>query len=151
MRGQAAEQDLPSLKVGQQASVRVSGIDRAFAGKVRLLGAVIDPQTRLGEIRVALEPDPALRPGAFARAEVTVGTAQRPVLPQTAVLADEQGNYVLVVTADERVERRAVHVADTTSEGVVIASGLNGSERVVNTAAAFLRPGERITVAKPQS
>jgi RND family efflux transporter MFP subunit len=147
MRGQVAEQDLPSLKIGQAALVRLTGSERAFSGKVRLLGAVIDPQTRLGEIRVALDPDPVLRPGAFARGEVVVGHAPRPVLPQTAVLSDEKGTYVLVVDGSGRVERRGVRVADTTADGIVIASGLNGTEQVVTTAAGFLRAGERVSVA----
>lgn len=147
MRGQVAEQDLPSLEVGQNATVHLTGIDRPFTGKVRLLGAIIDPQTRLGDIRVSLSPDPSLRPGAFARAEVMTGKAQRPVLPQTAVLSDESGPYVLIVTPESRVERRPVRIADTVPEGLVIASGLTGQERVVTTAAGFLRPGERISVA----
>lgn len=71
LRGQVAEQDLPLLKVGQDASVRLTGTSQSYPGKVRLLGAVIDPQTRLGTVRVGLQPDPNLRPGAFARAEVT--------------------------------------------------------------------------------
>src|SRR5258708_21097483 len=72
LRGQVAEQDLPQLKVGQSVNVRLTGTTRVYEGHVRLLGAVIDPQTRLGMVRVALIPDPTLRPGAFARAEVTV-------------------------------------------------------------------------------
>ena len=147
MRGQVAEQDLASLRVGQPASVRLTGIEQPFKGKVRLLGAVIDTQTRLGEIRVALEPDPALRPGAFARGEVVVGQARRPVLPQTAVLSDDQGTYVYVVNAQNHIERRSVRVSDTVPEGVVIGQGLTGSERVVTTAAAFLRPGESVNLA----
>jgi RND family efflux transporter MFP subunit len=147
MRGQVAEQDLPSLSVEQPATVRLTGSDRSFSGKVRLLGAVIDPQTRLGEIRVALAPDPLLRPGAFARAEVVVGGGRRAVLPQTAVLSDDQGAFVYVVVAEGRIERRAVRVADTTEKGIVIGAGLTGREQVVITAAAFLRPGERVSVA----
>ncbi len=41
-----------------------------------------------------LQPDPQLRPGAFARGEVVVDNDERPVLPQTAVLSDEKGTYV---------------------------------------------------------
>ena len=147
MRGQVAEQDLPSLKVGQPAVVHLIGIERPFHGRVRLLGAVIDPQTRLGEIRVALENDRELRPGAFARGDVTVGRGMRPVLPQTAVLSDEEGTYVYVVDAENRIERRVVRVSDTTAQGLVIGAGLTGRERVVMTAAAFLRPGERVNIA----
>jgi HlyD family secretion protein len=151
MRGQLAEQDLAQVKVGDSATVYLTGLAQPFEGRVRLLGAIIDPQTRLGEIRITLKPDPALRPGAFARGTVLVGKALRPVLPQTAVLTDTGGSYVFIVNADGRAERRTVRVADTSDEGVVIASGLLGSEQVVTTAAGFLRDGEqvKVTAASP--
>jgi hypothetical protein len=44
------------------------------------------------------------------------------------------------------VERRSVHVSDTNTHGLVIASGLTGSERVIMTAASFLRVGELVQV-----
>jgi HlyD family secretion protein len=147
MRGQLAEQDLAQVKVGDSASVQITGLSQAFEGHVWLLGAVIDPQTRLGEIRIALPSDPALRPGAFARGTVAVAKAMRPVVPQTAVLTDGQGSYVFIVNGQDRAERRAVRVADTSDEGVIIASGLTGSERVVVTAGGFLHDGETVKVA----
>ena len=150
MRGQLAEQDLAQVKVGDAASVHLTGLPQAFEGRVRLLGAIIDPQTRLGEIRITLKPDPALRPGAFARGTVAVNKALRPVVPQTAVLTDTGGSYVYLVNAQSHAERRAVRVADTSDQGVVISSGLSGSERVVTTAAGFLRDGEEVkAVAAP--
>ena len=150
MRGQLAEQDLAQVKVGDTASVHLTGLPQAFEGRVRLLGAIIDPQTRLGEIRITLKPDPALRPGAFARGTVAVNEALRPVVPQTAVLTDTGGSYVYLVNAQSHAERRAVRVADTSDQGVVISSGLTGSERVVTTAAGFLRDGEEVkAVAAP--
>ena len=147
MRGQLAEQDLAQVKVGDPATVYLTGLPRGFTGRVRLLGAIIDPLTRLGEIRIALAPDPALRPGAFARGSVIIGKAQRPVVPQTAVLADTAGSYVFIVNAQGKAERRAVHVVDTGDDGIVIGSGLSGSERVVTTAGGFLRDGEPVQVA----
>jgi HlyD family secretion protein len=147
MRGQLAEQDLAQIKTGERATVRLTGLPQSFEGKVRLLGAIIDPTTRLGEIRIALAPDAALRPGAFARGTVAVANLQRPVVPQTAVLVDPQGSYVYVVGADNRAMLRRVVVADTSDDGVVIASGLSGSERVVTTAGGFLHDGESVKVA----
>jgi RND family efflux transporter MFP subunit len=147
MRGQLAEQDLAQVKVGEPATVRLTGLPQSFEGKVRLLGAIIDPQTRLGEIRIALKPDAALRPGAFARGQVTVASAQRPVVPQTAVLSDPQGSYVFIIGADDHARLRRVVIADTSDEGVAIASGLAGSERVVTTAGGFLHDGEPVKVA----
>ncbi|MEP7246177.1 MAG: efflux RND transporter periplasmic adaptor subunit [Gammaproteobacteria bacterium] len=152
MRGQVAERDLAALSMDQGAQIYLTGIAKPFQGKVRLLGAIIDPQTRLGDIRISLAPSPLIRPGAFAQGEVIVSTAQRPVLPQTAVLSDAAGTYVLVVGDDSKAKRRAVRVSDTTAEGLVISEGLIGNERVITTAGAFLRAGEQVKVveAKPE-
>ena len=147
MRGQIAEQDLAQLKVGQPATVYITGLAQGFEGHVRLLGAVIDPNTRLGEIRIALNPNPALRPGAFARGSVIVAKAQRPVLPQTAVMSDREGTFVYIVDAKNHVERRPVVVGGTIEAGVVIASGLTGDERIIGTAGSFLRDGETVSIA----
>jgi HlyD family secretion protein len=146
MRGQVAEQDLPLLKVGQDVNVKLTGTAAIYPGKIRLLGAIIDPATRLGMARVALTPDPNLRPGAFARADVTVSNAQRTVLPQTAILSDDRGSYVLVVNAQNKVERRAVRVSGMIQSGVTIAEGVAGRDKVVATAGAFLQEGD---VVKP--
>jgi HlyD family secretion protein len=144
MRGQVAEQDLPLLNVGQEVNVRLTGTAKIYPGKIRLLGAVIDPATRLGMARITLLPDPNLRPGAFARAEVTVSNAEREVLPQTAVLTDERGSYVLIVNAQNKVERRAVRVSGIVKSGVTIAEGLSGTDQVIATAGAFLQEGELV-------
>jgi RND family efflux transporter MFP subunit len=148
MRGQIAEQDMARLRVGQSAAVYITNVAKAFDGHVRLLGAVIDPNTRLGEIRIALGSDPALRPGAFARGEVIIDHDAHPVLPQTAVLADVKGSYVFIVNDKSEVERRKVSVIDTTVAGVVIGAGLTGAERIVTTAAGFLREGERVSAVQ---
>jgi RND family efflux transporter MFP subunit len=144
LRGQVAEQDLPLLKIGQPVSVMLTGNSRVYQGHVRLLGAVIDPQTRLGTVRVALSPDPNLRPGAFARADVTISNAERVVLPQTAVLTDDKGSYVFVVNAQNRIERRGVRVSGIVQNGVTIADGVGAKDQVVATAGAFLQLGELV-------
>jgi len=144
LRGQVAEQDLPLLKVGQLVDVRLTGTSKIYQGRIRLLGAVIDPATRLGTAKVSLTPDPNLRPGAFARAQVTVSNAERAVLPQTAVLNDDKGSYVLIVNAQGKVERRAVRVTGMVPSGVTVAEGINPKDQIVTTAGAFLQEGETV-------
>jgi RND family efflux transporter MFP subunit len=146
MIGQVAEQDMADLRVGQSAAVYLIGDPRPFAGRIWLLGAVIDPQSRLGEVRIALTPNSALRPGAFARSLVTLAQAQRPVLPQTAVMADNDGSYVYVVANNGEVQRRTVGVGSVIPDGVVITEGLSGHEHVVSVDGGFLHGGEKVTV-----
>ncbi len=147
LRGEVAEQDLPLLKVGQPVTVTLTGLEQGFPGRLRLLGAVIDPSTRLGMARIALSPDPNLRPGAFARADVTISQARRPVLPQTAVLTDDKGSYVLAVNAQNRIERHAVRVSGVVPAGVAIAAGVGEHDRIVATAGGFLQDGETVNPA----
>jgi RND family efflux transporter MFP subunit len=147
MRGQVAEQDLPRLALGQSASVRLDGVSKSFTGSIWQIGAVIDAGTRQGTVRIVLPADQNLRPGAFARADIEVGSTTGVLLPQTAVLSDEQGNYVLVVGSANKLERRAVTVGGARSEGLLVSQGLNGSERVVAIAGAFLRTGETVAIA----
>ena len=148
MRGQVAEQDMPRLKVGQSALVKLDGVPQPFIGKIWQIGAVIDGTTRQGTVRIALPADDQnLRPGAFARADIQAGATVGVILPQTAVLSDEHGTYTLIVGANDRVERRSVNVVGARSEGLLVDSGLTGDERVVAVAGAFLRAGEQVKVA----
>ncbi|MEY3268140.1 MAG: hypothetical protein RL480_900 [Pseudomonadota bacterium] len=144
MRAQVAEQDLARLKPGMPASVTPVGSTTEYRGKIWLLDPVIDATSRQGIVRIALNYEPGLRVGAFARARIASGDAMHPVLPQSAVLADDKGNFVLIVGADNRVERRAISTGVIGDQGVSIASGLAGSEQVVMSAGAFLRAGEKI-------
>jgi len=148
MRGAVAEQDMPRLKVGQVALVRLDGVPEPFTGRVWQVGAVIDGVTRQGTVRIALpSADQNLRPGAFARADIQAGATLGVILPQTAVLSDEQGTYTLIVGANDRVERRSINVVGARAQGLLVDSGLSGNERVVAVAGAFLRTGEQVKVA----
>lgn len=144
MRAQLSEGDLVGLPVGVQAKVTPVGGTQAFTGAVWQVSPVIDPQTRQGIARIALSYDSALRPGGFASAEITSGGAQAPQLPESAVMSDAKGNYVYIVGAGDKVERRDVKVAGVSDTGVTIASGLVGTERIVVSAGAFLNPGQKI-------
>lgn len=144
MEARVAEQDMAKLKAGVPAKVTPVGASRAVEGQIWLLEPVIDPTTRQGIARIALPRDPSIRAGGFANAAIIAGTALQPVLPQSAVLADVKGSYVYVVGAGDKVARRDVKVGEVGEKGIAIASGINGSERVVFSAGAFLNPGEKI-------
>lgn len=144
MRAQVAEQDMAQLKAGMPAVVTPVGSTQDYRGRVWLLDPVIDANSRQGIARIALPYSPGLRVGAFAKTRITAGETVKPMLPQSAVQADEKGSYVMIVGADNKVERRSVTVGIVNDQGVGIATGLNGTERVVASAAAFLRPGETI-------
>jgi HlyD family secretion protein len=148
LRGQLAEQDMPQVKLGQPVRVSIAGVDKTWTGKVWQLGATIDAQSRLGSVRIDLPQDPMLRPGAFARATIEAATVARPVLPQSAVLSDQAGAYVLVLGAGDKVERRNVRIGSSLTVGVTIMEGLTGTETIVVSAGPFLQVGEQVKPVK---
>jgi HlyD family secretion protein len=144
MLAQVSEGDLAGLKVGNAARVTPVGETRAFGGRIWQISPVIDPQTRQGVARIALDADPAIRPGGFASASIVSGSGNLPLLPESAVQNDAKGSYVFIVDAKGVAERRDVKVGQVSSTGVAIASGLSGNERVVASAGAFLNPGQKV-------
>ena len=144
MKAQLAQQDLAFVHVGMPAQVTPIGSDASIAGTVWQVAPVIDPQSRLGQVRIAVPYSPAIRPGGYAEAKISSGTTSAPLLPQSAVLSDDKGNYVYIVNGKNEVERRDIKIGTVDDNGVTIASGLQGNEPVVLSAGPFLNPGQKV-------
>ena len=139
-----AESDLNRISTGAPATVTPVGSTETFEGQVWQVSPIIDAQTRQGEARIALSYDDALRPGGFASATIVAGAVDAPLLPESAVQSDDKGNFVYIVNEKNEVVRRDVRVGDTSDAGVAIVAGLAGNERVVQSAGAFLNPGQKV-------
>ncbi|MFS0737692.1 efflux RND transporter periplasmic adaptor subunit [Sphingomonas sp. 1P06PA] len=144
MMAQVSEGDLARLGVGRVAQVTPVGSAASLHGQIWQLSPVINPETRQGFARIALNYDKAIRPGGFASAQIRSGTVDAPLLPESAVQSDAKGNFVYIVGADKKVARRDVTVGDVSDQGITILSGLTGQERVVVSAGAFLNPGDTV-------
>ena len=139
---QLGESDLASVSTGATGIVTPVGSDRTFECQVWQRAPVINEQTRQGTARCALSYAPELRPGGFATVRLNSGTLAAPMLPESAILSDNDGSYVYIVGQDNKVVRRPVELGLVTDQGIAIASGLSGQERVVLRAGGFLTDGE---------
>lgn len=144
MLAQLPQQELASVRAGLPVQVTPVGSPVTLQGYVWQVSPVIDPQTRQGEARIAVPYNPVLRPGGFAEARVMNGAQTAPLLPQSAVLSDEKGNYVYIVGPGDTVVRRDVKIGTVDERGVTVTAGLAGTERVVLSAGAFINPGQKI-------
>jgi HlyD family secretion protein len=151
MRAQLSQQDLAYVHAGMAASVTPVGSQTSVQGTVWQVAPVIDPQSRLGEVRIAIAYVPDIRPGGYAEAKITSGTTAAPLLPQSAVLSDEKGNYVYIVNGKNEVERRNIQIGTVNDTGVTIATGLSGNEAVVVSAGPFLNPGQKVNPKRQAS
>jgi HlyD family secretion protein len=144
MLAQMSEADIARVSVGARAQITPVGAVRSVTGQVWQLSPIVDPQSRQGTVRIAIPYSTGIRPGGFAQAVLIAGTGTVPLLPEAAVQSDARGDYVFIVSADNKVERRAVTVGVVNNEGVPILAGLTGTERVVRNAGAFLNAGDVI-------
>lgn len=144
MMAQLAEADLQKVSVGTRATVTPVGTDLQIGGQIWQIAPVIDPQSRQGMVRIAVPYSRALRPGGFADARLVAGQGQAPLLPESAVLSNAEGNFVYVVGNGDIVQRQKVTIGSVNDNGVAIASGLTGTERVVMLAGSFLNPGDKV-------
>jgi RND family efflux transporter MFP subunit len=138
------QSDLARLSVGVPVTVTPVGATQSYQGIVWQISPIIDPATRQGVARILVPYNRDVRPGGFATAEIRAGSMNAPLLPESAVQSDARGNYVYVIDNQNKVARRDVRVGEVSDQGVAIASGLSGNERVVESAGAFLNPGQRV-------
>ncbi len=145
MRARVGETDLAQISTGVVAEVTPVGSEKAFSGQVWQVSPVIDPQNRQGTARISLSYATELRPGGFASARINSGAVTASVLPESAILSDDDGSFVYIVGKDNKAQQRRVKTGIVTDGGVAIIEGLNGNERVVLRAGGFLTEGETIS------
>jgi membrane fusion protein (multidrug efflux system) len=86
----------------------------------------------------------ALTDGQLVRVNLESGTPQDKVLvPQTALIADQQGVYVFAVEDGKAVVKR-LKVSGETGINAIVATGLSGGEQVIVEGLQSVRPGAAV-------
>jgi membrane fusion protein (multidrug efflux system) len=65
-------------------------------------------------------------------------------IPRSAVLSDQQGEYVYVVAADNKAQQRRIELGQSTSTIASVTSGLSPGEKVIVEGLQKVRPGETV-------
>jgi len=142
------ERAVADLRVGENVTVRVSSIDKAFPGKVSLFSGQIDQQTRTMHTEVVV-PNPKFEivPGMYATVELPLHTVKDALtVPVQAVQSSgEDRGTVLVVGSDNRIDRRDVTTGVQSATDIEILSGLGDNDRVIFGEQSQFRPGERVS------
>ncbi len=118
-------------------------------GTLQFADATVGESTGSVTLR-ALFPNPRkeLLPGMFVRAKLEQGTNPRAILvPQRAVARDQRGvATVLVVGADDKVERREIVAERALGDHWLVTEGLSEGDRVIVDGLQKARPGEAVVV-----
>ncbi|MBO6609982.1 efflux RND transporter periplasmic adaptor subunit [Altererythrobacter sp.] len=145
LNAQVGDGDLARLSVGRVAQVQPVGSDKSFEGQIWQIAPFIDERTRQGTVRIALPYSPELRPGGFATAQINSGVVNAPMLPESAILSDDEGSFVYVIDEEKKARRRGIEIGIVTDSGITVMSGLDGTEQVVLRAGGFLSDGETVS------
>ena len=142
MLANVAENDSPAFRVGQEVKVRLGAFPgRVFDGKITIIGASVDPNTRRVLVRSEIkDPQHELRSGMFANFVIEVAPPVRsPTVPADGVVREGDGTMTVWVTADRRrFTKRTVKIGEPRDGYWQILEGVQVGELVATEGALFL-------------
>jgi len=147
-----SEEDMARVRVGQSATVTLPG-GTVVQGHVRLISPQVDPQTKLGQVRVLLPVNGAVRSGGFGRAVFSDAAGTALAVPESAIRYDADGASLMTVGPNNRVHRVLIKAGARGSGLVQIVQGPPAGTRVVANSASLLLEGDlvRPVDAAPQA
>jgi len=148
-------QDVDTVRTAQAKGVLAvqatgDGIDGKINGDLSFVDNAIDPTTNTVKLRASFaNANERLWPGQFVNITLTLGSdANALAVPDAAVKAGPNGNYVFVVKSDGTAEQRDVTVARSVDGQSMIAKGLEEGETVVTDGQSRLINGTKVQVAE---
>jgi RND family efflux transporter MFP subunit len=143
------ERDFRRVHPGVEAQIGVDAFPgEKFAGKVSRVAPVFDAATRTAAMEIEV-PNPGfrLKPGMFARVELTVDRRADALAVPRAAVVDIDGKRGVFMVDDGQIAR-FVPVRTGLQDGVrvEILEGLDDGQRVITTGAIALRNGDRVTL-----
>jgi RND family efflux transporter MFP subunit len=122
-------------------------------GKVAFVDNQVDPQTGTIAVRADFaNPEGRLIPGQYVTVLAKASEPSlKPVVPQAAVLVNQQGRFVLAVDGDNRVESRPIVIGQAIDGMWAVESGLTAGDMVIVQGIQKVKPGQTVQVKYDQS
>ncbi len=120
-------------------------------GKLLTIDNQIDPTTGTAKLKGIFDnPENSLWPNQFVNVHLLLETRKNAITgPASAILRGPDGSFCYVVDGNNTVQMRPVQIALTQGSTVVIASGLQGGEKIVTDGQEKLQAGSRVAPQAP--
>src|SRR5580704_11885211 len=117
-------------------------------GTVNFIDVSVDRSTDTVLARATMpNPDGALIDGQLVSVAVEAGAPQdKVVVPQAALIADQQGVYVFAVEDGKAVVKR-IKTGGESGPNIVVDEGLKGGEQIIVEGLQSIRPGQAVQAA----
>ena len=138
------------IKIGEPIEVKVNALGETVVGKVARFSAEVNSQTRTMHTEVNVpNPKGNLLPGMYAEADLTFNAAGSAItVPIQAIDREGDQTSVMLLQADNTIQRRPVTLGIQTANYAEVASGLTPGERIIVSDRGSLKPGERVAPTK---
>ena len=143
----------PFLHPGLQADVTVPQLPhRHFNFQFLTVARGFDMKTRTATTVFTIDnEDRALWPGSYAEVHLTAPVdRQAYTIPATALVFQEHGMQVAVVTEDNHVRLKPITVSKLMDNAVEVADGLSSADRVINNPDATMLEGDEVRIVTPR-
>lgn len=119
------------------------------AGKLVFVDNTVTPQTGTVLLKTRVENTRELIwPGQFVNVRVVLTIEPKAVVvPEVAVQPGQDGPFVYLIGAEDKVEVRPVKISRQLGEDIVIASGVAAGDHVITEIPQALRPGATVRIA----
>ena len=141
--------ELPSTRE-RSTLVNVKLVDEddwSRQGEMNFVDNVVDQGS--GTVRARAEfrnPDHLIAPGQFGTIRIPGSPEYEAILiPDAAIVTDQAQKLVMTVTADDRIEPRAIRPGPTELGLRIVRRGLEASDRIVINGLMRVRPGMQVT------
>jgi len=142
------ETAISQLAVGLPIAARSAAWpDIRFEGVVTTVDTRVDPISRTLTVRAALpNPEGRLRPGMFLSVQLQRRDVIALMIPEESIVPEQSRQFVWIVGAEERVERREVRTGRRRPGQVEIVAGLVAGERIVVEGTQKVRGGQSVRI-----
>lgn len=114
-------------------------------GRVDYVDPRMDAETGTLRVRTRYENESeTLLPGMFARVRFPMTVRRALLVPESALLSDQQGRFALVVNDQDVVEVRRVTIGPLEAPLRVVEEGLSPTDRVIVLGVLRARPGSKV-------
>lgn len=146
-----SEQYYSAVKKGDLAAIELDAYPgETFQGKVSLIHPTIDRNTRTFPIEIQVDnTDKRLRPGMFARATLNLGTVNRVVVPDMAIVKRAgSGDRFIYIYQNGKVSFSLVQLGQRLGDRYELLSGVPDNASIVVAGQAKLNDGMVVEVEK---
>ena len=136
-----------------QVSVTLANGKRLdLQGRINFEAGQVDPRLSTVQLRAEFDnPKTELLPGQFVSVGLTVGSRQAVLLPQTAVLQNDQGRFVYVLGEDNKAQVRPIQTDGWQGNQWVVMGGLKEGDKVIADNLLRVRPGAPVKPMDPNA